>query len=237
MASVPNPQSNQASSSKPDIDHKFYSLTGADFALDTATPLALRSPECTLVLFYNDLNKEDRDLLQVWSEVSRRGIIAKFAAINVRIETGVAQGISYTINNLDNPLYKFAPKGLPVIIVYRKSYPQAFYNGPRNVASILDYAMTLACQSSYHEEQQLRYGVDVDKAQTVGIGGTISPTTIPLSSTEFTSTLRGYTPPSVPHSNAVSPANQPVGPSPQPMTVPAQPTNVPMPKKKKRLFS
>jgi len=164
------------------LEQKVRNLRDRDFFLESKTPMALRSEDCTLVLFYNDMNREDRDLSFIWQEAANRASVVAFAAVNLRLETGVANAINLTKQDPNNPLYDFTPRGLPAIVVYRNHYPQAFYNGPRSVENIIDYALTLACDAQYHERAQIRVGADTFN---LAIPGTVA-SPIPNTSTEFT---------------------------------------------------
>jgi len=165
--------------------------TDSDFLLGTGIPLAIKNKGCCLVLFFNDANREDQDLTEVWHRVGQVSAVATLAVVDLRANPGIGSAIAQTMSDPNNPLYDYAPKGLPSILVYRDGFPQAFYNGSRDVANLVDFILTLACQATYHERQQVRYGADVSH---FGISGTSSPQTIPDSSTayESSSAFRNY---------------------------------------------
>lgn len=150
------------------FEQKVRNFRSTDFALDSKTPIALRYKDCILMLFYNDMNREDRDTAAIWQEAARLSSVAIFAAVNLRTETAVGDAINQVKMDPNNPVYDFAPQGIPAIVVYRNQFPQAFYNGPREVQSIVDYALSLACDANYRERDQRRFGADTNSLQIPG---------------------------------------------------------------------
>ena len=150
------------------LEQKVRNFRNTDFALDSMIPIALRHKDCILVLFYNDMNRNDRDAAIIWQDVARLGSIASFAAVNLRTETAVGEAINQIKSNPNSPVYDYAPKGIPAIIVYRDQVPQSFYNGPYEVQAIIDFTLSLACDANYHEREQRRFGADTNSLQIPG---------------------------------------------------------------------
>lgn len=128
------------------LEQKVHNFRNSDFALDSEVPIALRYKDSILMLFYNDLNREDRDMAGIWQSVARLGVIGTFGAVNLRTEIEVNEAI----NKVRTQSYDFAPRSIPEIIIYQKHFPQAFYNGPREINAIVDYVLALACDANYH---------------------------------------------------------------------------------------
>ena len=95
-------------------------------------PNRLKDTKYTLVLFYNDVNQKDQNLFTIWQEVARSGsTISNFAAVNLRTQ----------------PELNFSHQNTPVIVVYHNQHPETFYHGPHTLEDIINYALTLNCDS------------------------------------------------------------------------------------------
>lgn len=124
-----------------------------DFALDSREPIRLLFEDCILVLFYVE-NTESKNLAKIWATAASQVAGPNFAACNLITERRVAEAFNSLAGDSNHPLSWAALRQLPFIVVYRKGWPQAFYNGERVVASIIDYSLTLACNSDYTEKVQ-----------------------------------------------------------------------------------
>lgn len=122
--------------------NKVHHLTPSDFDFNR-----LRSPHCTLVLFYNDLHKEDQNLATIWQIASRSGSITNFASVNLRIY----------------PDLNFLFPNSPIIVSYQNHLPEVFYHDkPYQLQDIIDYALTLACNNEEvsREQELLKYATN-----------------------------------------------------------------------------
>jgi hypothetical protein len=127
-----------------------------DFALDTREPIRLRFDDCILVLFYVE-NTESKNLAKIWATAASQVAGPNFAACNLLLERSVAEAFNSLTGDKNHPLSWASLRQFPFILVYRKGWPQAFYNGERVVGAIIDYSLTLACNSDYTEKIQ-RFG-------------------------------------------------------------------------------
>lgn len=118
------------------LEQKVRNLTSSEFNSDNT----LKYKDCILVLFYNDINQKDQNLAAIWQAAARSGSIANFAAVNLR----------------NQPTLNFFPQDNPVIVVYRNQHPETFYHGPHKVQDIIDYALTLACNTNFYPDEGLR---------------------------------------------------------------------------------
>jgi hypothetical protein len=107
------------------LDTKVYYLDESQFKLDSESPLSLHHDRYSLILFYNDLQKADRDTLNIWCEVARQIVCIKLATVNVRIEHRIGELLQRT----------------PLIIIYHNGVPMDVYNGQIDVNSLLSYVM------------------------------------------------------------------------------------------------
>jgi len=117
------------------LESKVRNFKDADFILDSKTPLILRYKNRIVILFYNNANYEDRKLIEIWQKIARRFTVVTFAAINIGQESGVMNAI----NREDN----FLSKELPAIILYEDQIPKNFYDGPRNMESIVAFICSI----------------------------------------------------------------------------------------------
>jgi len=85
----------------------------------------------------------------------------KFGACNLIVEEDVASAFS-EIGSGDSALHSYRMTGYPFILTYRSGYPVGHYNGDRSVASLVDFAQTLACSAGYYEPVGLSAGVQVE---------------------------------------------------------------------------
>lgn len=129
-------------------------LDASDFNLNAREFITLRYDDCILVLFYVE-NTESYQLANIWSISAAQVVGPAFAAINMVSDRRVAEAFTRLRSDGNNPLQWAALRQYPFILVYRKGWPTAVYNGPREVQALIDYAMTLACQAAYYETEQI----------------------------------------------------------------------------------
>jgi len=129
-------------------------LTSDDFDLGSKEVITLKYDDCVLVLFHVE-NTESYQLADIWAIVAQQTAGPVFAAINMLSERRVAEAFTRVKSDGSNPLHWAALRQYPYILVYRKHWPVAVYNGPREVQALIDYALTLACEAGYYEPMQI----------------------------------------------------------------------------------
>lgn len=173
-------------------------LTSDDFQLTDGELLKLKSPECTLILFYSE-NQESYQLANIWALVAQQTAGPIFGAVNILNERRIAAVLTKLKTDGSNPLHWAGLKQYPFILVYRNGWPVAIYNGPREVQSLIDYSLTLACNAGYFETLQIGGSMEADKRLEMGpyqpyIDLPNEPPRTRKISTEYTSTspIRGF---------------------------------------------
>lgn len=129
-------------------------LGADDFDLTSRESISLKYDDCILVLFHVE-NTESYQLANIWGLAAQQVAGPIFAAINLLTERKVAEAFTRVKSDGSHPLHWASLRQYPFIMVYRKRWPVAIYNGPREVQSIIDYALTLACQAGYYEIIQI----------------------------------------------------------------------------------
>lgn len=165
-------------------------LRESDFTLGAKELVTVNSNDCMLILFYAE-NRESKNLALVWAEAAAQVAGPVFAAVNLLMEKKVAEAFTRLSSDINHPLHWAGMQGLPFILVYRQGWPVSFYNGERTVETLIDYALTLACQANYHEPQQLAGGMQAENRFEMTMTRPFAPRT---SSTQFVATnpIRGY---------------------------------------------
>lgn len=138
-------------------------LRGADFVLGDKDPtkrVTLVWENCMLALFYGE-NQESKDLMRIFGSAAVQSPSVKFGACNILYEKEVASAFTQ-VGTTRGPLDWVAMRGYPFILAYQGGYPVGFYNGPREVQALLDFALTTACRSTYSERVQLAAGVQAE---------------------------------------------------------------------------
>jgi len=170
-------------------------LREQDFSLNSKEKIGITFDDCMLVLFYVD-NMESQHVAQIWAEAAAQISGPIFAACHMNSERKVAE--AFTALNMDNnhPFHKFALKQYPFIIVYRKGWPKAFYNGDRTTQEFIDFAMTLACSADYVEQDQIGAGFEAENRWETSKYKPYEKGSDRKLSTEYTSNapMRGYNP-------------------------------------------
>jgi len=129
-------------------------LTFDDFDTTSKELIGLKYDDCILILFYVE-NTESYQLATIWSLVAQQVAGPIFAAINMLSERKLAEAFTRLKSDGSHPLHWAALRQYPYILVYRKRWPVAVYNGPRDVQALIDYSLTLACEAGYYEVLQL----------------------------------------------------------------------------------
>jgi hypothetical protein len=129
-------------------------LSADDFNINSKEMITLKYDDCILVLFYVE-NTESHQLANIWALAAQQTAGPVFAAINMLQHKKVANAFTRLASDGSNPLHWASLRQYPFILVYRKRWPVAVYNGAREVGAIVDYAMTLACKAGYYEILQV----------------------------------------------------------------------------------
>ena len=170
-------------------------LTTADFDVQDRSLITIRETDCILVLFYIE-NQESIDLARLWLVAASQVAGPIFGGINLQVETPVATAFARLRSTGGHGLHWAGLRQLPFILVYRNGWPVAFYDGPRDAATIADYALTLACQANYYEPIQVGAGVALSQNISIPNYTIYQPgaNELPQDSYQFTSgqSLRGY---------------------------------------------
>lgn len=175
-------------------------LDASDFNLDSREYITLKYDDCILVLFYVE-NTESYQLANIWALSAAQVVGPVFAAINMVSERKVAEAFTRLRSDGNNPLQWAGQRQYPFIMAYRKGWPTAVYNGPREVQALVDWAMVLACQAGYYEIEQVGGSMQAESRIEMGpyqpyrnIPG--QPPVIRQVSTQFTSEnpIRGFNP-------------------------------------------
>lgn len=127
-------------------------LKESDFSLDKRELICINFDDCMTVLFYSN-NKESQELCKIWASAASQSVGTIFCACHLDLEKKVADNFN-RLNEVDraHPLYWARLQGYPFIMVYRQGWPAAMYNGSRTTQSILDFALSLACNPNYVEK-------------------------------------------------------------------------------------
>lgn len=124
-------------------------LREEDFAIDTRDKICLYEDLCTLVIFYNE-SPESKNMLSVFKRVAETTTSISFASCNLMLETGVGKAMSDVRIHQDHPFYWAASAPIPFVLIYRRGYPVAFYEGPPDVYILTNFALKIACNPDFH---------------------------------------------------------------------------------------
>lgn len=160
-------------------------LAERDFSLSSATPTALVSTKCHIVLFYEPYST-DPELINIWQRIAADVAGPVIAGVNTSARTEVMEAFMNVAADLDNPLNPFTSFGPPTIIVYRNRWPQAFYNGQLSYDAIKKWIMVLACKPGYREPYSLYNGVSSVEVDEYVQDPRIQDFAYPTSSRDFT---------------------------------------------------
>lgn len=133
-------------------------LSADDFDINSKELVTLKYDDCILILFHTE-NTESYQLANIWALVAQQVAGPVFAAINMITERKLAEAFTRLKSDGSHPLHWASIRQYPFIMVYRKKWPVAVYNGPREVQALIDYSLTLACEAGYYETLQLGGGM------------------------------------------------------------------------------
>jgi hypothetical protein len=162
-------------------------LKESSFWLGSATPTALKSPKCHIVLFYEPAST-DPELLTIWDLLAQTIAGPVIAAVNTSARTEVMEAFLGVNSDIDNPLNDFSGFGIPTILVYRNRWPQAFYNGELSYDALKKWILVLACRPGYKEPSSLFSGVEAVVPEQYVKDDRIENYAYPTSSQDFTAT-------------------------------------------------
>lgn len=163
-------------------------LNESDFWLASATPTALKSGKCHIILFYEPTSV-DPELINIWNRLAQTIAGPVIAAVNTSARGEIMDAFMAVGSDVDNPLYDFTGFGVPTIIVYRNRWPQAFYNGELSYDAIKKWISVLACKPGYKERTSLFSGVAAVEPDVYVPESRIENFAYPTSSRDFTAQL------------------------------------------------
>lgn len=124
-------------------------LKDEDFSLDTRDKVCLYEDTCTLVLFYNE-SVESKRMLGIFKTVAETVAGATFASCNLALETDVGSAFTEVNGIKDHPFHWITVRPCPFILIYRNGYPVNFYDGPPDVATLINFSLNIACLPEFH---------------------------------------------------------------------------------------
>ena len=113
-------------------------LSGADF--DNKEPWKLRSPRCSLVLFFADWCGHCQNLKPTFIDFADMAQFCTVAAVD-------SQANADLLNKIQAKASPIKIKGYPTIWMYKDGKPLKEYNGERTKQALLKAAMTLCDKS------------------------------------------------------------------------------------------
>lgn len=131
-------------------------LTHKDFNLreDTYIRLNRENKDCMLIFFYNE-TLESKRLAHVWANVSRNAPGPVYGCVNLSNELDISKTFNKLNYEPDHPFHWASLKQVPFVLVYRNTWPQAFYNGDFSTQSLINYSLNNACMYNYQEKKQV----------------------------------------------------------------------------------
>jgi hypothetical protein len=115
----------------------------SDFATETKDKICIYNENCTLLLFYSE-NIESKQVLQVFKRVAESVPGITFGVCNLMLERKIGEIFIRLRNEQDHPFTWAAQKLTPFILVYRNGYPAAFYEGPNDVETLINFSLNIA---------------------------------------------------------------------------------------------
>ena len=171
-----------------------WQLRESDFHLDTKELICLKLDDtCILVLFYGS-NRESENLCEIWATASSQAAGILFGACHLGLERKVTDNFKRLSDDPNHPHYWARLQGWPFILVYRRGWPKAFYNGQRATQPLIDYALTLACKLDYQEQETNFYSMQASTNLEMSGPKERLPPLVRTKSGEYTVELplRGY---------------------------------------------
>lgn len=167
---------------------KVRELGEADYFLGSATPTALKSPKCHIILFYEP-GSTDPQLIEIWNTIAQTTGGPVIAAVNTSARGEVMEAFLNTSQDPDHPLNDYAISGIPTILVYRNRWPQAFYNGELSYDALKKWILVLACKPGYRERDSTFTGIEAVQADEFVEDTRIENYPYPTSSRDYTSNI------------------------------------------------
>jgi len=164
---------------------KVREMTESDFFLGSATPTALKSPKCHILLFYEPATV-DPNLIDIWNYLAQTIGGPVIGAVNVSARTEIMDAFFATAQDPDHPLNDYTISGVPTILVYRNRWPQAFYNGELSYDALHKWILVLACKPGYKERDSTFIGVESVQASEYAPDRRIEGYPWPTSSRDYT---------------------------------------------------
>lgn len=141
-------------------------LDGTDFKSDEPNDIRLNIDECCLVLLYDGQAEDSQKMLDVYTAAAQTIVAPTFYLMDLSHHRQVAKRFK-AIETSASPLRWAYLRALPVILTYQQGVPQGFYNGPRSVKDLAEYALTLACRPDYYEPENIYGGIKSDNTEEV----------------------------------------------------------------------
>lgn len=157
-----------------------------DMWLGSATPTAIKSQKCHIILFYEPVTT-DPALISIWNALAQDIAGPVIAGVNTSARGEIMDAFLSVEADLDNPLNWASGFGVPTILVYRNRWPQAFYNGELSYDAIKKWILILACKPGYREHSSLFHGVRAVEPDVFVSEQRIENFPYPTSSRDFTS--------------------------------------------------
>jgi hypothetical protein len=127
-----------------------------DFSLERNDLICITNKEYMnkniLVLFYKKSDKKDNKIINIFNKVGNiiKNVNLNFIICSVESITGLEKAFQNIANDRDHPYHwiKNRPKyddesKLPFILLYRKGFPQSFYEGGFDEKSFMDFCMNI----------------------------------------------------------------------------------------------
>lgn len=140
-------------------------MTQSDFTVDNVeAPINLKTDDCTIVLFYGN-NQESEELGEIFAIVANDTVGPVFGSVNLFTEQNLAKIFTKLQGDITHPQHRFALRGYPEIIVFRKgsfdshSRPVGKYNGGYDTGLFRQFVTTQACTATWNEPITLAGGI------------------------------------------------------------------------------
>lgn len=170
-------------------------LFTSDFFLDNKELICIRFDDCAICLFYSE-NRESSKLCEIWATASAQVPGIHFAACHLGLERRVTENFKLLNADPNHPFFWARLQAVPFILIYRRGWAKAIYNGERATQPLIDYALLMACKSDYEERETSFYSITADtNVEMTGPKERVPPPNR-SKSTEFkvANPLRGYDP-------------------------------------------
>jgi hypothetical protein len=148
---------------------KIRELQAGDFYLGSETPTMTKNRDTTIIVFYaldpaSGVSDDLSELKDMLASLAYAIAGVSFAVVNSSTQSEIMKAFFETGQDPDHPLYPFRVISFPTILVYRKGWPQAFYNGEINYDALQDYVLNTAWRPGYYEPIDKRSPTDAQEA-------------------------------------------------------------------------